>query len=181
MASKKVFTVPFRRKREGKTNYKKRLSLLKSKSLRLVIRKSNKHILAQIINYGDQGDLVLKTAHSKELQNYGWKFNTGNLPSAYLTGLLLGKKSNNEQVIIDFGLQTPVKGSRIFAVVKGAIDAGMKIKSSEEVMPTEERISGKHIPNKATKISEMFEKTKHNILSGKKESDVKNVKRTRKK
>ncbi len=181
MASKKVFTVPFRRKREGKTDYKRRLSLLKSKSLRLVIRKSNKHIVAQIIKYADQGDVVIKAAHSIELQRYGWKFNTGNLPAAYLTGLLLGTKSSNEEVIIDFGLQTPVKGSRIFAVVKGAIDSGLKIKSSEEIMPTEDRISGKHIKDK--KVVESFEKTKSNILSGKKVSDVKNVRRktTRKK
>ena len=179
MASKKVFTVPFRRKREGKTDYKRRLSLLKSKSLRLVIRKSNKHILAQIINYGDQGDLVLKTAHSNELKSYGWKVNNSNIPASYLTGLLLGKKSGQEQVIIDLGLQTPVKGSRIFAVVKGAMDAGLKIKSSEEVMPTEERITGKHI--KDSKVAELFEKTKNNILSGKKVSDVKNVRKTRKK
>ena len=95
--------------------------------------------------------------------------------------MLLGTKSNKEPVIIDFGLQTPVKGSRIFAVVKGAIDAGLKIKSSDEVMPSQERISGKHIDDK--KISEAFEKTKQNILSGKKVSEVKNVRRktTRKK
>ena len=50
MANKKTYTVPFRRKREGKTNYKKRLGLLKSKSLRLVVRKSNKHILVQLVD-----------------------------------------------------------------------------------------------------------------------------------
>ena len=55
------------------------------------------------------------------------------------------------------------------------MDAGIIIKSSEEVMPTEDRITGKHI--KDSKIAELFEKTKQNILAGKKVRDAKNVKR----
>ena len=70
MAHKKLFTIPFRRKKQGKTNYKKRLALLKSGKLRLVVRKSNKHMLAQIVKYGDKGDEVLKSVTSKDLLKF---------------------------------------------------------------------------------------------------------------
>jgi large subunit ribosomal protein L18 len=58
-------TVPYRRKREGKTNYKKRLEYLKSKSTRLVIRKTNKHVIMQLVQYHPDGDHVLIGVSSK--------------------------------------------------------------------------------------------------------------------
>jgi large subunit ribosomal protein L18 len=164
MAHKKVFVVPFRRKRQGKTDYKKRLALLKSGSLRLVIRKSNKHMQAQLVKYGEKGDLVLETVTSKHLKEYGWDMNTGNMSAAYLVGLLIGKKAEGKEAIIDLGLQTPISGSKLFAVLKGAVDGGLKIKYSDEVLPSEERIILKDQKN-ADKIKKSFEKTKEKILS----------------
>jgi len=55
---------------------------------------------------------------------------------------------------LDLGLQKSVKGSSIYAVVKGVIDAGMKINVSKEVLPSEERISGKHIMDYSKKLKE---------------------------
>jgi len=159
MASK--YVVPFRRKRKGKTDYKKRLLLLKSGKLRLAIRKSNKHLSAQIIKYGDKGDTVLVSASSKELVKFGWKISTNNLPAAYLVGQLIGQKAKNKEVILDLGLQTPAKGSRIYSLVKGAIDAGLKIKTTDEIFPSEDRIMGKHI---SLEVEKLFEKTKQNII-----------------
>lgn len=141
-------TVPYRRRREDKTNYKKRMSLLLGKKPRLVVRKSLKNMIVQLIEYDAKGDKVLASAHSKELKKMGWQFGCGNLPSAYLTGLLLGKKAlakKQKEAIVDFGLQSIVPGSRMYAAVKGAVDAGMQIPHDAAVFPSEERIKGEHI------------------------------------
>ena len=58
----------YKRKKNGKTDYKKRLKLLKSRKPRLVIRKSLTQITAQVIQYQDEGDKVLVSAHSSELK-----------------------------------------------------------------------------------------------------------------
>ena len=44
MAKGKRYSVKFRRRREGKTNYKKRLAFVKSDLPRLVVRRSNKYL-----------------------------------------------------------------------------------------------------------------------------------------
>ena len=189
MTQNKVFTVPYRRKKTGKTDYKARLSLLKSKALRLVIRKSNKHMLLQLVKYTEKGDTILKSAHTKELSAYGWGISSGNIPAAYLAGLLIGVKANGQTAILDIGLQSKIRGSRIFAALKGASDGGLKINLSEEALPKDERITGKHISdfadklkgdtekynkifsgylknkNSPEKIGEYFEKAKQGILS----------------
>ncbi|MBW2966129.1 50S ribosomal protein L18 [Candidatus Woesearchaeota archaeon] len=144
----KTFNVQFRRKREGKTNYKKRLKLLLANKPRLVIRPSLKNITVQIIEYHPRGDSVVVSAHSIELDKFEWKFNKGNIPAAYLTGLLLGQKAKTKEikeVVLDIGLMTPIKGSRIFACLKGVVDAGIKIPFSKDILPKEDRIKGDHI------------------------------------
>ncbi len=154
-------TIGFRRKRQGKTNYKRRINLLKSKKLRIVIRKSLKNVVAQIVEYHPDGDRVLVSADSKELKKSGWKISTGNLPASYLTGLLLAKKALNKGLkegIVDLGLQRSTKGSRIFAVIKGLLDGGFNLPSSEEIFPSEERMSGKHIEDLAKSCVENKEK-----------------------
>lgn len=150
MKSTTKFTVRYRRKREGRTNYKKRLELLKGKKERLVIRRTNTQIIMQIINYSENGDKVLLTVRSGELQKKGWNHSCKNTPAAYLTGMLTAKKAKAQGIksaIVDLGLQTPLKGSKVFAAVKGAIDAGLEINANEEIFPSEERIKGEHISN----------------------------------
>jgi len=147
MGSKKI-TALLRRKKEGKTDYRKRLSLLKSGELRLVIRKSNKNMIVQLVAFHPDGDKVLVTAHSSELQKQGWKLSKSNLPAAYLVGLILGKKAlakKQKRAIVDLGLQSAVKGTRLYAVLKGALDAGMDIPNSPDVLPSDARLSGEHI------------------------------------
>ena len=68
MAKNAIYTVKYRRKREGRTNYKKRLELLKSGSPRLVIRKSNTSITLQLVMYESDGDKVLITYTSKKFR-----------------------------------------------------------------------------------------------------------------
>ncbi|WP_297072911.1 50S ribosomal protein L18 [Thermococcus sp.] len=158
MARGPRYRVPFRRRREGKTNYHKRLKLLKSKKPRLVVRKSLNHHIAQIIVYDPKGDRTIVSAHTRELiRDFGWKGHTGNTPSAYLLGLLIGYKAKQagvEEAILDIGLHPPTRGSSVFAVLKGAVDAGLNVPHSEEIFPEDYRIRGEHIAEYAKALKE---------------------------
>jgi len=158
MARGPRYRVPFRRRREGKTNYHKRLRLLKSKKPRLVVRKTLNHHIAQIVVYDPKGDRTVVSAHTRELiRDFGWKGHTGNTPSAYLLGLLLGyraKKAGIEEAILDTGLHPPTRGSSIFAVLKGAVDAGLNVPHSEEIFPEDYRIRGEHVAEYAKALKE---------------------------
>jgi large subunit ribosomal protein L18 len=171
MKSSPTFKMPFKRRREGKTNYRKRLKLLLSKKPRLVVRKSLKYIRAQIIEFDFKGDKTLASASSEELKKLGWNFACDNLPAAYLTGLLIGKRALEKkikEVILDAGVYPSTKGSRIYAVVKGALDVGLKVPVDEGVLPSEDRILGKHIVSYKEKfrgLQDQFKKLKEKILS----------------
>jgi large subunit ribosomal protein L18 len=157
----KTRTIPYRRKREGKTSYKRRLALLKSGTSRLIVRKSLNTIIAQVVEYKPDGDRVLLSATSRELPKMGWKMHKANTPSAYLTGLLLGMKAKKKKIskaVLDLGLQTPLMKGKLFATVKGAVDAGMDIKCGEEALPAEDRIAGAHIAEYASKLKQDKEK-----------------------
>lgn len=148
MAKGPRYKVPNRRRREGYTNYRKRLKLLLSKKVRFVVRITNQRIIAQFVNYSPEGDRVLITITSEKLRDYGWKGDLNNTPAAYLTGLLAGKealKVGIKEAILDIGLRSPVKGSRVFAVLKGAVEAGVEIPHSDEILPEDSRIFGEHI------------------------------------
>ncbi|MGV8141632.1 MAG: 50S ribosomal protein L18 [Candidatus Woesearchaeota archaeon] len=151
---KVIKVVNFRRKREGRTDYKKRLKMLVSGIPRLVVRRTNKSIIVQLVEYSENGDKVVVTANGSDLKKLGWKHATGNLPASYLTGMLAAQKAKKkgvEKAIVDLGLQPPKGGSRLYAAVKGAKDNGLEIPVSEEVFPSEDRIVGKHIASYAQK------------------------------
>jgi large subunit ribosomal protein L18 len=158
-----VPTIKYRRKREQKTNYRKRLTLLKSGKNRLVIRKSNKYIMLQVVRYEPQGDNIIKICNSNELAKFGWKFSFKNVQAAYLTGLLIAQKmktEKNKEVIVDFGLSTPLKGyNKLYSVVKGAIDGGLSIPVGEGIFPDEEKLAGKD------DVKKSFEEIKKKLLS----------------
>lgn len=153
---KKVRTVKYRRKRLGKTNYYKRLKLLSSHIPRIVVRKSLNEIQLQLIEYKPEGDKVIISANSKELNKLGWNYPHSNLPASYLTGLLFGTKVKGkvEKAIVDIGFNASIKGSKIYAAVKGVMDAGVNIDCSKEILPTEERIKGSHIAEYAKKLKQ---------------------------
>lgn len=161
MVRQKTYNVPKRRKREGKTNYKKRLKLLLSNKPRLIIRPSLNNIAAQIMEYHPEGDNVLVSAHTRELDQLGWKFNKGNIPAAYLVGLLIGIKAKTKgikEVILDIGFNSPTKGSRIFACLKGALDAKLSIPFTAAILPSEDMIKGTHISAYANLLKKNEEK-----------------------
>lgn len=142
------YAVQFRRKREGKTDYRRRFRLLKSNLPRFVFRKSNENVWVQIAIASPMGDKILASAHSRRLLHLGYKAHRSNLPAAYLVGYLAGKEALNKginEAILDIGLMPSIKGSLIYSCVKGALDAGFKIKVANDVLPSEDRLSGKHI------------------------------------
>jgi large subunit ribosomal protein L18 len=147
MASGPRYSVKFRRRREGKTNYKSRLALVKSRKPRMVVRKTASCIIVQFVAFAPEGDRVLGTAISKELKDLGWKHSTKSVPAAYLTGYLASKRVVGKipEAVLDIGLSGPRKGSRVFAALKGALDGGIKIPHGKEILPSEDRIKGKHI------------------------------------
>ncbi|MCK4968823.1 MAG: 50S ribosomal protein L18 [Candidatus Aenigmarchaeota archaeon] len=163
------YLLHFKRRREGKTNYKKRLQLLMSKTTRLVIRNTNNQIITQLINYKEKGDITVIGVNSKELETYSWKHSKKNIPAAYLTGFLLAQKAKNYKItnaIVDTGLQTMRPGTKIYALIKGVIDGGIKINTDESVFPKEERITGLHIDKyKKTKIADDFKTVKTKIAA----------------
>ena len=134
-----------RRRREGKTNYTKRLILLKGNVNRLVIRKSDRYVVVQVVESNGAQDKVISSVSTKDLLKYGWpKDKAGSLKSlgaCYLSGLLLGKKMEGKgKVILDSGLIPNTKGSRVYAVVKGLADSGIEVPFNEKVIPEKERI-----------------------------------------
>jgi len=160
-----VPTIPFRRKREKKTNYRKRLGLLKSGKHRLVIRKSNKYIVVQLVEFDFKGDKIIKGITSKNLIEMGWKFSCKNIPAAYLTGLLISntlKNQKDKNCIADFGLQTPLKGNnRLYATLKGAIDGGLIIPADDSIFPAEDKLFAK---DKSPEMQKAFEDIKKKLL-----------------
>lgn len=157
-----------RRRREGRTDYRQRLKLLKSRKIRMVVRKSLKNTQIQFIEYKETGDNVLATANSKELvSKYNWKYSTSNTPAAYLTGILAGKRAKDkgiDECILDMGRYVPVTGSKVFASLKGAIDAGVDCPISEEKIPDEKRLMGTHLDEK---IKPAVNEIKNKIIGGK--------------
>jgi large subunit ribosomal protein L18 len=152
---KKKVTFKFRRKREGKTDYKKRISLLLSHKPRLVIRNTNRGMILQMTEYSPKGDKIVASVLAADIKEYGWKAGFSNISAAYLAGLLLGKKAAEKKIkdaVLDLGLQKSVKGSRIYSAVKGVIDSGIKVPAGPEILPSQDRISGKHISEYAKKI-----------------------------
>lgn len=157
------YTVPYRRKREGKTDYKKRLALLVSGRPRLVIRRSLKNVWLQIIEYSPQGDKVLASAHTRSLIKLGWKAARSNIPAAYLCGLLLGKRAkekNIKEAVLDIGRNVSQKGGVIYAALKGCVDAGLEIDHAKEILPNEERVAGEHITAWASQLKSRPEQYK---------------------
>jgi len=99
----KRYQVKYRRRREGKTDYRARQKLItqdKTKynapKYRFVVRISNRDVVCQIIASKIIGDHVVAAAYSHELPRYGLKTGLTNYAAAYATGLLLGRRLLNK-------------------------------------------------------------------------------------
>jgi len=168
----KRYQVKFRRRREGKTDYfaRKRLCVqdknkYNTPKYRLVVRITNKDIIAQIAYARLQGDVVICAAYSHELPRYGVSCGLTNYAAAYATGLLIGRRilqkfgldslyegqlevdgdeyyeeadaqeKSSFRCYLDTGLARTSTGARIFGVLKGAADAGLDIPHSPKRFP----------------------------------------------
>ncbi len=135
-----------KRIREDKTNYRKRSAILIGRHLFITIRISDQNVAAQLLRPTPTGDIVIASAHSRELAEHGWKGAFNNLPACYLTGMLLGKKAIQKEIkdaVLYIGNNRFT--SRIAACMKGIVDAGVSMPISKESLPDEDRISGHHI------------------------------------
>lgn len=95
----KRFQVKFRRRREGRTDYRQRHKLItqdknkyKSPKYRLVVRFTNKYVICQIVYSEIDGDKILCSANSKELIEHGLTVGLKNYAAAYCTGLLVARR-----------------------------------------------------------------------------------------
>lgn len=168
----KRFQVKFRRRREGRTDYYARKRLVvqdKNKyntpKYRVIVRLTNKDIIAQVAYAKIEGDQVICAAYSHELPRYGVKVGLTNYAAAYCTGYLLARRllkkfglddlyKGNENVNgelyevesaeegrgafrahLDVGLARTTTGARVFGVLKGAADGGIEIPHSEKRFP----------------------------------------------
>jgi len=145
------YRVHFRRRREGKTDYRVRLRLLKSGGSRAVVRCSGRRVRVSIVNFDPLGDRVVAHADSSELG--GIEFPASSLastPAAYLTGYLAGlraKGAGTSDAVLDVGLRRPTRGGRLAAALKGLLDSGLHVPHGEEGFPTNDRINGAHLPH----------------------------------
>ncbi|KJE91336.1 ribosomal protein L5 [Capsaspora owczarzaki ATCC 30864] len=167
----KRYQVQFRRRRQGKTDYYARKRLItqdknkyNSPKYRLVVRFSNRDIVAQIASAKIEGDVILAAAYAHELPRYGVKLGLTNYAAAYATGLLLARrlltkvgladaykgveKATGEeyhveeegekrpfQAFLDVGLARTSTGARLFGVLKGAVDGGLNVPHSTRRFP----------------------------------------------
>jgi large subunit ribosomal protein L18 len=171
MATGPRYFVPFRRRREGQTDYYKRSSLVVAEQPRMVVRKTNRHIIVQMVTAELKGDLTLSAAHSGELARYGYTGSASNTCAAFLTGMLFAVRALNaghEKAILDIGLNRATPGARVFAALKGAVAAGLDVPHGEEILPDDARVRGSHIeafaPDRASGLVANVEETMDAIL-----------------
>jgi large subunit ribosomal protein L18 len=166
MATGARYFVPFRRRKEGKTDYSKRARLVVSDRPRMVVRKTNRHILIQLVTAEIEGDRTLVTANSRELAGYGYTGSTSGSPAAYLTGMLFAVKALNadyQRAVLDIGLHRASRGARVFAALKGAVTAGLDVPHSVDILPDDSRVKGAPIssyaPDRAGNLVQNVEET----------------------
>ena len=138
-----------KRRRLALTDYRKRVALLKGDTPRIVVRKSNRGIIAQVVVFQPTGDKVLTGVSSNALRKFDWAPRS-NTPTAYLTGLMLAKRAkklNLEKLVLDIGLYKPGKSAVVFAAARGAVDGGLAVANSIAI--DENRLKGAHIANYA--------------------------------
>jgi large subunit ribosomal protein L18 len=114
----------------------------------VVVRKTGRNLTMQLVEHGIEGDRTLTSANALELKKLGYKGATGNTPAAYLTGLLFASRAlaaGHSKGVLDLGLNANSRGSRTYAALLGAVEAGLDIPHSREPLPVPARVHGEHI------------------------------------
>ena len=154
----------YRRRSAGKTDYRRRLRLLKSGTARAIVRVSNTQVTCQLANYTKEGDQIVASFTGAELQSHGYPNDASkkSIPACYLAGYGLAKKAISNgisEAILDIGLSASSAGSRTFSALNGMIDGGLKIPHGEDILPSEDRVNGAHISDSLLKIVDKTKKT----------------------
>lgn len=152
MATGPRYFVPFRRRREGKTDYYGRAKLVVAAAPRMVVRTTNRQVICQLVRAEVDGDRTFVASSSLELAALGYTGATANTPAAYLTGMLFAKKAlaaGHGEAILDIGLARATPGGRVFAALKGAVEGGLEIPHGDSCMPDDDRAKGAHIATHA--------------------------------
>lgn len=104
----KRFQVQYKRRREGKTDYRARRQMVLqdktkfgSPKYRLVVRITNRDVIAQVVHAKIVGDDVVQAAYSHELPAFGINFGLTNYAAAYATGLLVARRTLTKMNIAD--------------------------------------------------------------------------------
>jgi len=156
----------YRRRMSGETDYRRRLKLLRSKKPRAVVRVSNSQTVCQFTEWSAEGDLVRHSVSGTDLvKKYSWpdSMSTKTVSASYMVGFALGsaaKANGHSEAVLDIGLQASSPGSRVFAALKGMLDAGLDIPHGDSVIPSDERIAGEHLDGK---VDAAMDKTRKSI------------------
>lgn len=165
------YRVPMRRRKEGKTNYARRLKLVISGKLRLVIRSSLNSTIVQVVKTNIKGDEIIIQSHTKQLKKlFGWNYHLGNMPSAYLTGYLCGIRAKTagieDGVILDLGIL--IHKHRVLAAFWGFVEAGIKVPYGEKIFKNVDikvRSTGEHIKNYAELLKKENDEKYNQVFS----------------
>jgi large subunit ribosomal protein L18 len=154
------YRVPFRRRRDGQTDYRIRLRLLQSEAARAVVRLTNQRVIVSLTAFEPTGDRVIAMAESPELEAIGFPVaSLSTTPAAYLTAYLAGlraKRAGTASAVLDVGVRHPSPGGRLMGALKGLLDAGLEIPHGDSGLPSADRIGGQHLPKPLPKPIESY-------------------------
>ena len=165
MAYGKNQRLRFKRRRNGETDYRRRMKMLRGGSARAVVRVTNTQTICQLVNYEPTRDTVHVSVDGRRLvDKYGWPIDASrkSIPASYISGYAMAKEAisaGHKEAVLDIGLAASTSGSRVFAALKGMVDAGMEIPHGESVLPDDERINGSHIDESIAKAVKAAKKT----------------------
>jgi large subunit ribosomal protein L5e len=166
----KRYQVKKRRRGQGKTDYRARTKMVRqdknkfnTRKYRLIVRFTNRYVIAQVAYATIAGDVVVSQATSKELDRYGVKAGLKNYAAAYCTGLLVARRTlkkfgldqtikGKEEIdgedfhvededehcfkcILDVGIRRTCVGARMWGALKGAVDGGLHVPHNTKNFP----------------------------------------------
>ncbi|MDG1533991.1 MAG: 50S ribosomal protein L18 [Candidatus Thalassarchaeaceae archaeon] len=164
MAHGKNQRLRYKRRRNGETDYRRRMRMLRGGSVRAVVRVSNTQTICQLVDYQSGGDKILVSIDGRTLvDKFKWPIDASrkSVPASYLTGFAMGKAAlaaGHDEAVLDIGLAASSSGNRAFSALKGMVDAGLEIPHGEDVLPDDNRVSGAHIDESIAKAVESTKK-----------------------
>lgn len=165
MAHGKNQRLRYKRRRNGETDYRRRMRMLRGGSTRAVVRVTNTQTICQLVDYTNDGDKVSISIDGKTLvDKFGWPLDASrkSIPASYIAGFAMAKAAmvaGHDEAILDIGLAASTPGNRVFAALKGMVDAGLEIPHNEDVLPSDDRISGTHIDDSVAAAVESAKKS----------------------